>query len=270
MNYLIFILVLVNILIYQIIFTFLTSRELVHFLNIGQGNAVLIKDKKNAFLYDTGKNNFLLLKNLDKTIPFYQKKIDLLFLSHADKDHYGSLPEIIKRYKVRMIILSSLDFKDENFNQTIETIKKKKIPLLVLKRGDKISTNKFRFFVLHPEKKYSKDNNNSLVLKVIGRKTYLLTGDIEKEAIESLISFHLKNKLKYFQNLKSDFLLVPHHGSRFSLNKAFYYWVRPGLAIIQVGKNFYNHPHQEVIDFLYREKINFWKTDQKGDLIIYD
>lgn len=261
MRYLILGLILTNLLVYYIIFDFIFSKNLVSFLNIGQGSSVLIKDKNNIILYDTGKYPSLLFKNLDSFIPFYNKKIDLILISHSDEDHYFSLFEVLKRYKIRAFILPEYSQKDEKLSKLIKEVEKIKIPIIYLKRGDKIFTKNYNFIILHPEKIYKKENDNSLVIKVIGKNSYLLTGDIEKEAIKSII-------LCCRNYLKSDFLLYPHHGSRYSLYPEFYYLTNPKIVIIQVGKNYYGHPHKEVIDFLKSKNFSIWRTDIQNILTI--
>ena len=263
MKHLIFVLILANLFVYYVIFDFLTQKNLVAFFDVGQGASVLIKNKNNIFLYDTGQKPSLVLQGLDRFIPFYYKKIDILFISHPDKDHYLAAFEILKRYKVRLLAVSILDSEESGYKRLIELVKKLEIPILVLKRGNYISTNHFQIYVLHPDKKYKKDNDNSLVLKVIGKNSYLLTGDIEKEAIQSLISCCL-------QILASDYLLVPHHGSRYSINEKFYKAINPKVSVIQVGHNFYGHPHQETINFLKSLKATIWRTDLNKEFIIYE
>ena len=260
MRQLIFILILLNFLLYSIIFSVFKEESFVVFLDIGQGEGVLFKNKKNIFLYDTGKYPNLTIKEIDKNLPFYNRKIDILFLSHPDKDHYFSSFEILKRYKVRLIGVSLKESKDINYLKLLNLAKKKKIPILIFKRGDQIFDNHFKFLILHPDKKYEKENNNSLVIKVLGKNSYLLTGDIEKEAIESLINC-------CSNLLKSDYFLVPHHGSKYSLNEKFYHLIQPKISIIQVGQNLYGHPHQQVLEKLTNFGL-IWRTDLQKSLKI--
>lgn len=263
MKHLILGLILVNLVVYFIIFDSLLDKNLVAFLDVGQGESVLLKNKKNIFLYDTGPRPSLILKELDKLIPFYNKKIDLLLISHPDRDHYFAAFEILKRYKVRMVGVSVLVSEDSGYKSLIEEIKKLKIPILVFERNNTVRTNHFQIYVLHPDKDYKKDNNNSLVLKVIGKNSYLLTGDIEKEAMRSL--------LLCCQNiLQADYFLFPHHGSKYSIDKNFYSAVKPKFTIIQVGLNRYGHPHKETIDFLKNLGATIWRTDLNKSLVIFE
>lgn len=261
MRQLILSLILANFIIYTIIFSALNEKKLVSFLDVGQGEAVLIKNKNNIYLYDTGKYPSLILKEIDKFLPFYNKKIDILFLSHPDKDHYFAAFEILKRYKVRVIAVSTKQSQDRNYEELLATVQRLKIPVLVLRQGSQIYDNHFNFLILNPNRKYKKDNDKSLVIKLAGKYIYLLTGDIEKEAIKNLIDCCSKF-------LKADYFLVPHHGSRHSINEKFYSLIQPYVAIIQVGQNYYSHPHRETLNILKNYAVTIWRTDIQKALII--
>ncbi|GIW67243.1 MAG: hypothetical protein KatS3mg096_111 [Candidatus Parcubacteria bacterium] len=254
-------LILVNFVVYAIIFSALNEKRLVSFLDVGQGKAVLIKNKNNIYLYDTGKYPSLILREIDKFLPFYSKKIDILFLSHPDKDHYFAAFEILKRYKVRIIGVSTKQSQDKNYEKLLALVEKLNIPILVFRQGSQIYDNHFSFLVLHPDKDYKKENNESLVLKIFGKHSYLLTGDIEREAIENLINCCAKF-------LKADYFLVPHHGSKYSIDERFYSLVKPLVAVIQVGQNLYGHPHQETLNVLKNFSSVIWRTDIQKTLII--
>lgn len=261
MRQLILILILVNVLNFSIIFDWLKSKKLVAFLSIGQGNAVLFKNKNNIFLYDTGKYPSLILKELGKLLPFYQRKIDVLIISHPDKDHYFAASEILKRYKVRLIVLNGFDSIESYYQELLNLVKYKKIPIVYVRRGNIIVDNHFVFYVLNPDKKFKKDNENSIVLKSIGKNSYLLTGDIGKEAIKDLINCCSKH-------LSADFFLVPHHGSKYSLDENFYFLINSKIAVIQTGSNFYGHPHKETLFSLNKYTQKIWRTDLEQTLII--
>jgi competence protein ComEC len=260
MKSLILSLILINFILYYLIFDFLNQKKLVAFLDIGQGNSVLIKNKKNIYLYDTGKYPSYLFQQLDKFIPFYNRKIDVMFLSHPDNDHYFAAIKLLEKYKVRLIVVSNF-VEEKDFNKNLlEQIKKFKIPVIKLQKGNRIVDNHFKIYILHPSKNYQNDNNESLVIKIVGKNSYLLTGDIEKEAINDLINC-------CSDILVVDYFLVPHHGSRYSLNENFYKKVNPKFSIFQVGENYYGHPHKEVIDFL-SQISKIWRTDLNKTLII--
>ncbi len=267
MQQLIFVLILINCLIYSAIFIYVNQNNFVAFLNTGQGGGVLIKDGNNHFLYDVSANGAYVLRELKDTLPFFVKTLDILFISHPDKDHYLGVFDLLKRYKLRLVILSTTTSDDYLYQKFLSLLKEKRIPFIVLKRGSSLQTNNFHFFILNPpnnDNQKIKDNDKSLVLKIQGKHSYLLTADIEKKAIDSLLACCR-------QFLISDYLLVPHHGSKYSLDESFYKAVQPKEVVIQVGRNNrYKHPHQQTLDFLYNLGFinNLWRTDYKGRLLI--
>lgn len=262
MSRLILIFFLVNLLTFSIIFEDLFSKDKVVFLDVGQGSSILIKHRRKIFLYDVGGNKTKILKGLREEIPFFKRKIEVVFLSHADKDHYGVFEELSSRYKIKVLVVPDHFFQDAEWVITLQKIQNK-IHIVKLRRGDIILDGNLKFLVLNPwpSLKNSGDNNNSLVLKIEKIKSFLLTGDIEKEAIEDILKCCR-------QILLSDFLAIPHHGSKYSLSLDFLKTVNPKLAIIQVGKNNYRHPHSEVLEALEKLKIDYARTDLGGSIKI--
>jgi len=230
------------------------------FFDVGQGEAVLIQNGKNIFLYDTGRSGYKILQELRKYLPFFQKRIDLLFISHADQDHYQAAFDIFERYRVRYLITSK-NFSDSGFQKLLRLAQSQGTKILFLNRGDEILNRAFQILVLHPTQNFQgEDNDLSLVLKVNGpENSFLLTGDIGQKAIQSLLSC--------CQNLlQSKFFLWPHHGSKYSLNLNFLQKVSPAKVIISVGPNRYGHPHKEVLQTLENLKIPIWRTDLNGSI----
>ncbi len=89
---------------------------------------------------------------------------------------------------MRTIILNGFNSTETQYQELLSLVRNKQIPIVYVKRGDTVIDNHFVFYVLNPSKKFKKDNDNSIVLKAIGKNSYLLTGDIEKEAIKDLIN----------------------------------------------------------------------------------
>lgn len=269
MQQLIFILILINCLVYSAIFIYINQNNFVSFLNTGQGGGVIIKDGNNYFLYDLSANSSYILRELKEVLPFFVKTLDILFISHPDKDHYLAVFDLLQRYTVRLVILSTKTSDDYLYQKFLSLLSEKQIPYFILKRGSLLRTNNFKFLILNPpfvgEQKI-KDNDRSLVIKIQGRYSYLLTADIEAKAINSLLSC-----CKQF--LVSDYLLIPHHGSKYSIDEAFYKAVRPKEVVIQVGRNNrYKHPHRQTLDFLHHLGFisNIWRTDYNGRLTIVE
>lgn len=260
-------LIFFNITFFQIIYEFENQKPFTAFLNIGEGSSVLIANKKTVILYDTGPSGFKIIEKLRSFLPFYKKRIDLIIISHPDKDHYSGTFEIIKKYKVGALIVSPISSEESGWMELIKIATSYNIPIITIDENDEIKTPYEILLVLHPNKsleisgkKRINENDNSLVVKLLqGGKTFLLTGDISQK-IEKYLS------KKY--NLKVDYLLIPHHGSKYSTSKELLKDALPSMAIIQVGRNNFGHPHKETLMKLKKEKINYWRTDLYGDFVV--
>jgi len=255
------ILIFANLFIYYSIFIYLTSKDFLLAPDIGQGKSFILKEEKNVILYDTGKDDFKILKALNKNLPFFKRNIDIVIISHADIDHYLSLNTLSKKYKIQLLLINKTTLSNYDFKELLKSLEKKKIKIYFINKGDRILLQQTKLLVLNPERVYKKDNDNSLV--IYGKRnnfSFFLTGDVEKESIE-------ENLMKYKDFLKNLSLLdFPHHGSKYSLVEKFFAALNPQIVVIQSGFNNYHHPHKEVLDF-FKNK-NLWLTQNKGDLKI--
>ncbi len=255
------ILIFANIFLYSSIFIYLSSEDFLLVPDVGQGKSFILKEGKNIIVYDTGKDDFKILKSLNNNLPFFKRNLDIVIISHADVDHYLSLNSLSDKYEIRLLLINKTSLNDDNFKELLKNLEKKKIKIFFIDKGDKIILKKTNLLVLHPDKVYYKDNDNSLV--IYGRRenfSFLFTGDVEKEGIE-------KNLKKYTNLLKNLSLLdFPHHGSKYSLVKEFFEVIDPKIIVIQSGFNRYGHPHKEVLEF-FKNK-NLWLTQRNGDLKI--
>lgn len=255
------ILVFANILLYSLIWQIIFVKDLVLFPDVGQGKSFILKDSRVVLVYDTGKENLKILKALQKVLPFYKKDIDLLIISHPDTDHYLALNFLKEKYKIRFLLITKETLQDLSFLKLAQELTRRGTKIIYLKAKDRIFFNKTSLLVLHPDKNYQKDNDNSLVIYGKTKNlTYLLTGDIEKEGIKA----NLFNYLPLLKNV--EILDYPHHGSKYSLEKDFFEKLNPKIVIIQSGPNKYGHPHLEVINF-FKNK-NLWLTNYYGDFIL--
>lgn len=210
----------------------------VYFVNVGQGDCIVIKNKNHAVMIDTGGNaKFDMAK--ETLIPFLNKnliyKLDALIISHNDFDHNGAMNSLIDLYQVNNV----LDSKDQ-------------FPYQV---GDLYFEN---FNLLEGVS----DNDSSLVLKLeFVNKTFLFTGDASKSVEQFLIDENF--------NIDCDVLKIGHHGSNTSTSEQFLKACSPELAIISVGRNnMYHHPNIEVIELLNKYHIQIRRTDIEGTITI--
>lgn len=217
----------------------------IYMIDVGQGDSILLESPSCNLLIDSFQNVLTLLNDLG----IYH--LDYLILTHSDTDHIQEAQSIIDQVHIDQVIINPYN--------DYPIYHEKMIPM---KSDDQIRCGIYSIQFLGPIHEYDDLNNNSLVFKtVIGNKTFLFTGDIEKEAEEDLIS-------KYGNRLKSDVLKVAHHGSSTSSTIEFIAFVDPEVALISVGQNNrYGFPSQEVIARLMMSQINIYRTDTMGTIV---
>ena len=279
---------LLGLLIFLNILAWLTVYEVsqpqsleVNFFDVGQGDAIFIKDQKlHQVLIDGGPDSTVLEK-LGKEIPFWDNTLDLIILTHPEKDHVSGLIEVLKRYKVENILWTGVVRDTAEYKEWKKLIEEEGAKIFIAKAGQKIIIPRTvgpsqrlggwregcSLGILYPlenlEGQELKDSNNtSIVVKLIfGENSFLFTGDAYKSVERDLIEKGI--------DVDSDILKVAHHGSKTSSSEEFIKAVSPQEAIISVGKdNKYGHPHREVLETLAKYGINILRTDLNGDIKI--
>ena len=179
--------------------------------------------------------------------------VDYIIVSHFDTDHVGGLLYIMQNMKVKNAIISNQAEASQNFQEFIKIVKEKRINLIVVNAGDKLSIEKDLYFdILWPDKNnfISENalNNNSIVCKLNYKNfSMIFTGDIEEIAEKKILEKY-KNKPNL---LKADTLKVAHHGSKTSSTEEFVEAVKPKIALIGVGENNnFGHPNDNVLERL--------------------
>lgn len=211
------------------------SNEVV-FINVGQGDSILLRNKDKTVLIDTGGNiKFDMAEEV--LMPFFKKKriykLDYLILTHGDFDHDGAKDSLCNKFNVKNVVDSKYEFP--------------------IKIGDLYLENLNNY-----ELTGSNENSIAIYTEFIDKK-WLFMGDCPS-SIEKLI-------IKDHPNLKTDILKVGHHGSLTSTSLEFLKAIEPKEAIISVGKgNRYGHPSKEVISRLKNEGISIRRTDLEGSI----
>jgi competence protein ComEC len=261
------ILFLSTILVWITVLSFENQKLEIIFFNIGQGDSILINAKNNQQILIDGGPDDSVVDKLGKNLPFYDKKIELIILTHPDKDHISGLTEVVKRYQVDKILTTRIQCSTEVCQIWLEQIQKKKIPVKIAQAGQTIFINENTFLgIFNPlenlsGKNVKNKNDTSIVVKLVTEgNSVLFTGDITSKAEKNLI----KNNF----NLQSDFLKIAHHGSKYSTSKFFLEKVLPETSIISVGKNSWGMPTKEVLEKLDERKIKVYRTDMDGDVKI--
>ncbi len=240
-----------------------TNDLKIYFLDVGQGDATLIKYSGQVILIDGGPDN-KILQRLGETIFFGQRQIDLVILTHPHDDHFAGLVEVIKRYQVKKIITSGIKVADPAYEALINLIQNKSIELVDYPGPNELMIGDLKLRFIYPftnitQQNFDNLNNASLVtLLSYGDIDCLLTGDAEKLVETRLIDY-------YQTDLQAEVLKLGHHGAETSSSEEFLKLVDPQAAIISVGQdNKYNHPALAVIRRLDRLGIKKYQTSELG------
>ena len=268
-----------NVIAWMVVYELSTRRFLeVVFFDVGQGDAIFIQTpQKHQILIDGGPDSTILEK-LGNEMPFWDRNIDLIILTHPEHDHISGLLEVLKRYKIENILWTGIIRETSEYQEWRHLIEDEKAQIKIAQAGQKISwrissnpgsEDEFRgyFDILYPlenleGQEVENTNNTSIALQLIfGENSFLFTGDAYKSIERKLI--------KEKPSLDSDVLKVGHHGSKTSSAQDFIEQISPEIAVISVGKNNpYGHPHQETLEILKDFGIRILRTDLDGDIKI--
>lgn len=240
------------------------NRFHIYFLNIGQGDSTLIKTPNNhQILVDGGPKNYIL-QELDVVMPFFDKTIDLVVVTHPHADHIDGLIEVLKRYEVNAVLITGVDYKSPSYDEFLKIVTEKNIQIYIAEKNEDFSFGNVTFDVIYPNKpllgkKFQDLNNSSIVIKILySGKKILMTGDMAFEEENLLIKTGL--------NLRADILKVGHHGSKTSSSRDFLNLVKPEIAIIQSGNgNSFGHPSKEALNRLKAAGVQqIYRNDMDG------
>lgn len=268
---------LIFVLFFHFLFTQFSPKGEVIFIDVGQGDAILIKlpYHRGVYLIDTGgqlpyetdewkkrENPFQVGKDI--LIPLFKSKgirqIDKLILTHSDYDHIGGAFDLIGKMTIRELIISPNSWHVPHMKELVQLAHSHGIPVKEVKAGEGWENQSGVFYFLYPFDNKYEGNNDSLVLfAIFGGYRWLFTGDLEKEGELALID--------YYKNMEIDVLKVGHHGSQTSTSQELLDIIQPTYGIISVGKkNRFGHPHDEVINRLQSKRVIIFRTDLHGGI----
>lgn len=232
-----------------------------YFLDVGQGDSILVKTASNyKILVDGGPNN-RVLESVGKRLPFWDKKIDLMVVTNPDSDHIKGLAAVLSRYQVGQVWLSNIPKDTQALKDLKEMITTKQVSYYAPITGDQLSFPDGTVIrVLWPKErspKFNTVNESSIVLSInYGKFSSLLTGD----AIQTTQPYPNFD-------VGVDVLKVPHHGAKNGLNTGYLQTLKPELAVISAGKNNrFGHPDEVTIDKLKKVSANIVSTINEGTI----
>lgn len=233
----------------------------VHYIDVGQGDATLIKCGDKTMLIDAGENDkgsqvWSYLKSQNIT------KLDYVIGTHPDSDHIGGLDVIIYKFDCENVFMSSYKKDTKTYDDVIQAAKSKNYKIKNPKPGEKYQLGDATFTIVAPNDKYDDANNASIAIYLEhGEVSYLFTGDAEYEAELDIIENGL--------NIDADVYKAGHHGSRTSSCDELLEKVTPKYVVVSCGEdNSYGHPHAAILNYCRINKIPLYRTDKQGTIVL--
>jgi competence protein ComEC len=262
-------LLVVAILVWSVALTMPDGKLHVSFLDVGQGDAILIQTPNGQdILIDGGPDPQKINLELSKKLPFWDRTIDLVICTQPQADHITGLVEVLQRYKVKQVLEPGVSYNSSIYQEWCNLVEENQIKQDKAQAGQEVDLgNGVKLEVLNPpvslwEGTSDDVDNNGVVLRLSwGQVSFLFTADIREEVEFGLIGQRA--------NLKSTVLKVSHHGSKTSTTSQFLAAVDPEAAVISVGEdNPFGHPSPEVVERLINRlgEGNFYRTDEDGTI----
>jgi len=228
------------------------------FCDVGQGDAAYIKFPDGRDMLIDGGPNDRVIGCLSRHMPFWDRSIDMVAISHPQRDHIGGLPSVVSRYRVGYILKSKADESSDIADKLKAIIQDKKIPVKVLEKGETVAVDAVVIDILAPSGDEKNINDLSLVFTLhYGSFDTLFTGDAP-----------LRQGFAGQAPGSIEVVKVPHHGSKTGLVASVVSVMHPIAAIISVGKNSFGHPSPEVLGAYSAAGSAIHRTDKEGDIEI--
>ncbi len=235
----------------------------VRFLDVGQGDAILITTPHRERILIDGGPDSAILTRLGAAMPFFAHDFALVIATHNHADHITGLNAVMERYTVRQMWLSGAIHTTNEYLKLLGNINTLGIPTKIVKQGDSVVIDEVSLTVLHPTQSMvgarPDDQHDATIVVRACYLTYcfLLTGDLDEGQEQAILNAGLP--------LQADVLKVPHHGSKTGLAVNFLQAVNPKYAVIEVGAgNRYGHPAPSAVAKLAEGGITTYRTDQNG------
>ncbi|MCL2572529.1 MAG: MBL fold metallo-hydrolase [Defluviitaleaceae bacterium] len=237
------------------------NEIIVAFLDVGQGDSILIWSRDNAVLIDGGE-----FRQRDVVMGYIRRagisRLDYVIATHPHSDHIGGLVGVLGQVEVGQVLMPDVVHTTATFENFISIIENNQISVASPEVGERFQAGIIEFIVLAPQPVAGNLNDASLVVRMQhGETSFIFTGDAEAASERAMVVSGL--------DLNSDVLKVGHHGSRTSTTAAFLDAVSPRAAVISVGaNNQFGHPHADVMTRLYERGIVVYRTDDMGTIMM--
>ena len=236
------------------------NEIMVSFIDVGQGDAILIHSNNNAILIDAGDHRSRQVV-MDYLNSVNIRHLDYVIATHPHSDHIGALSTVLGRIGAGYVVLPEVVNETTAFENFLAAIENNDISTIFPKPGDELIAGIIRLTILAPPSgPHTEINNSSIVAKLVyGDVSFMFTGDVEASGEEQLLASGVR--------LNANVLKVAHHGSRTSTIQSFLDATAPDIAVIMVGENNrFNHPSQIILDRLADAGILILRTDELGTI----
>ena len=232
----------------------------VHFIDVGQGLAILVQSGGENLLYDGGNRS-----HADEVVQYLKNQqvetINYMISSHYDEDHLGGLVKCLDTFEVEHVLGSDYVHTSDLFNTFMNTATAHAIIVEYPSVGDTYEFGTGSFTVMAPDGISQNSNDNSVVIRLVnGNNSFMFMGDAEETSEQDMISTGM--------NLDCDVLSLGHHGSASSTSWDLLEAASPSWAVISCGlNNSYGHPAAETMGKLSDMDIPVFRTDDQGTVI---
>jgi competence protein ComEC len=235
------------------------------FLDVGQGDSILIQKGTKQILIDGGPNGKKELAKLGKYLPYFDHEIDIVIATHPDRDHIGGLVDVARNFKIGKVVATKAEKDTAVFKEWKNILDFENVETLEALQGDEFFFGGAKMEVFFPGSSIDASagdaNNKSVVARLDAAGTsFLFTGDVESLAEREILAGG--------ENIDVDVLKIAHHGSKHSSSDEFLDATSPREAVISVGAdNSYGHPADETLNKLKARNVAVFRTDEAGDVV---
>ncbi len=249
------------------------GEVLFHFIDVGQGDAILVTTKSGNMLIDSGD---LSSDSRDSLVNYLAaakiKSFEYVIFTHTDADHIGSADLVVENYDVKNVIMPDYEATTQVYERLISAMEKKNTTLILIGEDEEdCEQSGYTFYlgsmlntIIAPTEDFDDPNEMSVVLKsTYGETSVMFTGDAEHKSEEAILKTWKESELK------CDVLKAGHHGSSTSTTQEFLNAVAPSIAVISCGEgNKYGHPHKETMEKLEKAGVTVYRTDTQGTIVL--
>jgi competence protein ComEC len=239
----------------------------VSFLDVNQGDAILVQLEGGFDILIDGGPDTTVVQKLGEQLPYFDRTIELIVVSHPDADHVNGLAEVARRYRVERVLYTGVADELPAYNEFQKFLRQENTKELFALAGQTFELPGGTLTVLSPSisligQSPEDSNTYSVVVRLdVGGRSFVFTGDADLRAEEEILAHGF--------DVKADVLKAGHHGSKSATGEAWLEAVQPAIGVISAGRdNHYGHPHQEVLDRLKRHGVQVVSTAESGDLCL--